>query len=273
MLESINFVICNLLFSFSTMLAIKNIFRLKTNIIYLFVLQIFDISVSLIYLFCGVGLFVFVILKLLALVIMLMLIAEEYSFYKITIQILLVILIYFSMIGFYMFLNLFYKEVLEICFDKKIAKYYNFVINIAIFLQYFTINAINDYFKEYKINKQILKKVSLKVNGQHIEFTGLIDSGNSVVSKNNKPVNIISLQFLKRNLTNDNYEYITKLINYSEVAKCETIDKNFIFIPIVFDKNIEMKIDGGDCKSGLGIVQDSFYNEDDFQCLIHKNFL
>lgn len=273
MVEYINFLVCNFIFSLSAIGLQKKIFSLETKNIYLIFLQIFSLSAGLIYLFCGISFFVFLLLEILALFIMILLTTNEYSFYNITIQFFVLCVLFFAMIGFYEFLYLFYSEVIEQLANKKIAKYYKFVIILAIFLQYYVINAIIDYFKESRLNKKLLKNVSFLLFGQHIEITGLIDSGNSVTTKTNIPVIIISKKILQKYLSQNNYENITKAISDCEVVNCKTVSKEMFKMPVIRGNFLEIKIDEKKCCCALGVVENSFYDEDKFECLIHRDFL
>ncbi len=273
MVEYINFLLCNFIFSLSAIILQKKIFSLQIKNIYLVFLQIFSLSAGLIYLFCGISFFVFLLLEILALFIMILLTTNEYSFYNITIQFFVLCLLFFAMIGFYEFLYLFYNEIIKQLINKKIAKYYKFVIILAIFLQYYVTNAVIDYIREMNLNKKILKNVSFLICGQHIEITGLIDSGNSVTTKTNLPVIIISKKILKKYLFQSNYENITKLLSDGEIVSCKTLSKETFEMPVIQGNFLEIKIDKKKCCCALGVVENSFYDEDKFECLIHRDFL
>ncbi len=273
MIENLNFLVCNFIFSLSAIILLKKIFEFQAKNIYLIFLQIFSLSAGIIYIFCGISFFVFLLLELLSLFIMIVLTTDKYSFYNITIQFFILCLLFFAMIGFYEFLYLFYMEIIRQITNKKIAKYYKFIIILAIFLQYYVINAIIDYFKEIRLNKKLLKKVSFLLFGQHIEITGLIDSGNSVTTKTNMPVIIISKQILEKKLSQINYENITNILKKSEAITCKTISRENFEMPVIQGSFLEIAIDKKKCCGALGVVENPFYDEDKFECLIHRDFL
>ncbi len=276
MLYYIEFYVCNLIFDFSTTIIYKNIFALKCKNIYLLMLQIFSIVISTLYLFCKLSILILILLKILMALLICLLTEERYSFKNITTKFLLFTCLIFVVFGLYCFLTLFYIEILNGIFYQKNAKSFKFVVIIAIFMQYLVIFCINSSLNKKKNFKKFLAKVEFNILSEHIKCIGLIDSGNMLYDEKTKlPVVIVSLQILKKYISKINYELITISMNNTRKVECIGVDGKKFKIPIfdICDGEVECGGERKSVKFTLGVLEEKIYDINEYECLLHRDFI
>ena len=125
-------------------------------------------------------------------------------------------------------------------------------------------------------------KVSFLLFGNHIQINGLLDSGNSLYdTKTGKAVIIVSLNAIKKFISIDDYKKLCgdeathyKIINQ---LQCSTVGEKKVTLPIIDigEVVIENFEDGAQkkFKCVIGITKEDFLEKNDYECLLHREFI
>lgn len=276
MVDLINIFVSSFVLDFSSSVLSKKIFKLSPSSIYIFLLQIFNIAPVVVYVFCGIKFYELLLFKMAANFIFCLLITDSFKFLDVFKLWFFYLMIMFSLYGFSVFVAEFFKVVLESIFHQKIAKNFNFVIIIGVFLYFIAIFCFFCKLAKQKSFNNYLAKVSFKLYGKHIEITGLLDSGNSLIDlKTNKPVIVISSNSLKKHFMDFDFKNVLESGFCSRSICCESAGGSVFQMPIVSIDNVSVK--QGEIKKEmkcmLGIVNQKFYDEKNYDCLIHRDFI
>ncbi len=275
MVYYINVLVTNLLIDYLSVVLIKQFFKLTSGFVYLFLIQIFSVAATVIYLFCGLEFYQFLLCKILAEFIIVFLISDSFKFVNILKLWWFYVLIMFSVYGFSEFFAVLLYSLFKFYFDIKIAKNHKFVLIISVFV-YFIANFC--FFCKMSKNKHLknnLAKVSFFLYGKHIEITGFLDTGNSLIDKTTgKPVIVISANCLKKYFKNFKFQGLKKGEFCDRLISCECAGGTAFEMPIVKIDKVCVCHDGErkHISCMLGIVNQNFYDEKKYDCLIHRDF-
>lgn len=272
----VNFIMTNFILDLLIGCMIKKINKLQVKFVEILFLQIFNIAVAVIYLFCGINFFVFLILKLLANAIICSLITDVFKLKKILNLFLVYVFVMFSIYGFFEFLVLFIESVLKQQFNIKTANYLHFIIIIGLFLYFHVIYCVIYKFQKDKPLQKFLCEVSFFINEKHIEIIGLLDSGNGLYdTKTGKPVVVVSSKTLKKYFEDFEFEMLMKNGFCSHTVNCEMADGHRFEMPVIENVRLMLKQNGiaktFDCS--VGIISKRLSSKKDFDCLLHRDFI
>lgn len=276
MIHYIDFIISNFIFDFSATLIYKRVFNLKVKNFYLALLQIMTICASMIYIFCIKSIVIYLLLKLVFYIIIILFTTENYLINNLLVKFATFEILILIVFGGYVFIGLFYCEIINGLFGVKTAKMFKYFVNIAIFIQYTLIFCVIRYFENVKMKKEFLAQIEFCLLNQHIKITGLIDSGNMLYDeKTGFPVVVISLKILKKYLSVNNYELITILLKQARVLECVCVNEEKFKIPIVDVCDCVVNCIGEKTKQKfvLGVIQKNIDTISKFECLLHRDFI
>ena len=275
MIYYINFFVSNFVLDFFVGVLLKKDFRLSVKKIELFFLQIFNLAPVVLYLFCGFEFYAFLLMKILSNFLICLLITDSFKFLNLSKLFAFNLFIGFSVYGFCEFFKLIFKVVFESYFNQKIAKNLDFMVIIAMFCYFSVIFAFFKKMSKEKTIRNFLSKVSFCLYGKHIEVVGLLDSGNSLVdTKTGKGVIVISAKSLRNFFDNFDYEMVLKNGFCSRKISCEVAGGLCFEMPVV-DIGKATVASGFEKKSFdcvLGIVNQKFYDEKRYDCLLYREF-
>lgn len=280
MVYYINFIFICLAADVCIMFSLKVIFKLKSSILYILFLQVFTISISFIYLFCGIKFYQFVLLKSLSYIVINLLITDYYKIKVLVEMLLLEIILMFSVYGIFKFLTLFVNAVINEFFCIKIDQNYNFIIIFCLLCYFFAIFWLMQRVSKTKKIRSFLSKVSFYAFGKHIQITGLIDTGNSLYDSNTgKAVAVVEVSALKKYLSKTDYNNLI-IGDYSKFAIISSLSYVSVggkesVMPIINIGSIMIENEGVynkyDCV--LGIVNQKFKDGEGYQILLHRDFV
>lgn len=272
---AINFIV-DLVLCFT----LKKMFKLSCSKLGVFFLQILNICASAIYLFLELKFYEFVLLKIVADFVICLIITDSYKFSKILILFATSLLIMFSYYGFSKFIIKFVQSIFNEVFCIKLPYFCDFLIIFALFCYVFAIFALIHKLSKNKNLKTFLRKVSFLAFGKHIEIVGFIDTGNVLYDTKTKlPVIVLKCDSLKNFLPSKIYKNITNgnfsKLGVSHYIKCVSVAGKQMEIPIINIKKATIS-DGCDSKTFecvIGIVNHRFENSNEYDCLLHRDFV
>ena len=277
----ISFSIINLILDFSILLMVNFYAKLYVKKVEMVITLIFSLFPSIMLICYHISFFLFVIIKVLDYFVLTLLITDEYKLSRLFQLNSILVFSMFSVYGFMEFFIEFVKTLFLVEFNIKIGVFYHFLIVFAVFLYIFALVMFFGKLSKKKNIQNFLYTVSFFLFGKHIEITGLLDSGNSLYdTKTGKAVMIVSLYSLKKYLSEDDYENLlfdrSISLGASSYATCVTVGGNNVQVPI-FDIG-EVKIEQTDgstkiCKCVLGITKEKFAENDEYDCLLHREFI
>ena len=109
---------------------------------------------------------------------------------------------------------------------------------------------------------------------QHIEITGLCDTGNSLVDEvTKKPVVVLSFEALKKYFKNMTFEDVLNMSSRS--IKCVTAGENSIELPLIEIGEIYLESFGKKTKykTILAVTKQRFFDLKKYECLLHRDFI
>ena len=273
------FGICFIL-DFVKDLTIKRMFRLSAKVLEIAFLQILNLSILSIYLYCKLKFYQFILLKILISLIIILLITDDYKFSKLATLFCVSNFLMFSYFGFARFFTILTNAIIIELFGIKTPYFCNFIIIFANICYIFAIFSIIKNLTKRKIINNFLKKVSFNAFGKHINLTGLIDTGNVLYdSKSKLPVVLVSTYSLEKYLPKNTYKNITnnnfKDIGVDHYLKLVTVSDKMFNIPVLKVKEVMIEEDGGYkvFNAAVGIVCHKFENQKKYDCLIHRDFV
>ena len=278
----ISFSIINLIVDFVIIEMINYYCKLYNKFYEIILLMVFSLVPTFVYIFYKIEYYQFILLKILDYFIFTLLMADKHSFSRIIFLFSFFIFSLFSIYGFIEFFIQFVKIVFNSLFKINLGIFYDFIIVFALFLYIVAlIIFFGNMFNKGNI-QSFLYKVSFSLFDNHIEINGLLDSGNSLYdTKTGKAVVIVSLSSIKKFISKEMLEKLfsekyDELHTFNKVS-CVTVGGNKITIPIIDigEVKIEQASQGKSktCKCVLGITKEKFAENNDYECLLHREFL
>lgn len=274
MMENVSFILSDFIFDLSLCVILKKCFKLQVSYFYVLFIQIPSVLVSVVYLFFDISFFVFLLLKILSLFLVCLLTTNSYKGQEFFLFFGFSILIFFSYLGFLSFLILFLKSCVFLIFGIKIAKLYNFTLIFGIILYFLINNCVLSKILNLQNLKKFIHKVSFVLMNQHIEITGLCDTGNSLVDEvTKKPVVVLSFEALKKYFKNMTFEDVLNMSLRS--IKCVTAGENSIELPLIEIGEIYLESFGKKTKykTILAVTKQRFFDSKKYDCLLHRDFI
>lgn len=273
----LSFFIINLIVDFSIIILINYFSKLYNSKIEIVKAIIISLLPSIIFIIFSLKIYQFLLLKIIVNIFVSMLITDNFRVTKILYLYGLLILLMFSIYGFVGFFIEFIKIAFFTYFGIKIGILYDFIVVFALFLYIFALIILfGNMFKKQNI-QSFLYNVSFYLFEKHIEITGLLDSGNALYdTKSGKAVIIVSLKAIKKYLDEEIYENL--LFNnykYDEV-ECVSVGGNKFKIPIIDIGEVSIKNSSEElkvCKCVIGLTNEKFAENENYQCLLHREFL
>lgn len=275
----IYFCVCFII-DFVKDMTLKKLFKLSSNVLEIVFLQILNMSILAIYLFCELEFYQFVLLKILISMVIVLLMTDSYKPSKVFSLFFISNILMFSYFGFYKFFALLARAIIIELFSIKLPYFCDLIINIAIFCYVFAVFAIINSFARKRIINNFLRKVSFLAFGKHINLTGLIDTGNVLYdNKTGCPVVLVSSYSLEKYLPKNTYENITnnnfKEVGFDHSLKLVTVSNKTFDVPILNVKKVIINNDekSKEFKAVIGIVNHRFENQKNYDCLIHRDLI
>lgn len=276
----ISILIVSLILDFSILVLENRIFHLRIGKVEFFMLMLFSTMPGLIYIFSGLDFLYYFLIKLGFYIFVSIFITDSFEFKRIISLLLSSIFLLFSVYGFGEFFILFVRSIVLLTYGKDLYVLYNCLIIFALSAYIFILVIFFTKMAKRKKIKSLLSKVSFFLFGRHIEITGLIDSGNSLVdTKTKSPVIIIPLSVLKKYLSESECEMIERKqyfgLNISHELEYISVGGVKGKMPIAEIGEIELERNGEvqKCKCVLGIVEENFADSKNYDCLLSRDFL
>lgn len=277
---NICFILLNFIIEYLICYILKTIYKLQIKNIMLFFLQVFNICNCVVYLFLSIKLYEFIMIKIIINMILSLLIIDSYKPKQIFSFIMISLLLLFSVYGISIFMLEIISALEIIIFNKKLSQFVEIMVFFAILLYIFAVFKSVKYLTRKKTIKHFIRKLSFFAFSKHIEFNGLIDSGNSLYdSKTGLPVVLVSVFALKNYLPHNIYKNITngiyndvKIDHYLKVYDAVgAVSK----IPIISVSEV-LIFNEGECnnfKCAIAMVNQVFEKGDEYSCLLHRDFV
>ncbi len=269
----LNIILCIEIFVIDVLvwLLIKKLCRLEIKTSGLLLSLIVSFASLTSFLFLN-KLLILVLIRLIAAIFIALLITNEYQFRQIFVIFGSYILLSLSIYGYYEFLLAIFKSLNLIIFDSL---YSNIIFALCFAVFYIILYLLVALLKKQKVIHDFLADVSFFLGGKHIRLKGLIDSGNHVYdSQTSLPVVLLSFDSLKRFMPLASFAYITDVLS-SHCEKCVLVGGKTIYVPIVSVDGCEVSKNGKTraLKFAIGVVQQKFYDEKRYDCLLHRDFV
>lgn len=278
----ISFSLTSLIIDFALIFLINYYYKLHNKKVHYFIILIFLTIPSICWIYYKFSYFKLIFYKIISYFFASIIITNVFDFKKILTIYASLIVMFFSIYGFAEFFINFVKVVFLELFNTKIDTICHFIIVLSLFI-YLMILVI--WFSNMSNKKEIenfLYKVSFSLFGCHIKINGLLDSGNSLYdTKTGKAVIIVSYSALEKFISR--YDYKMLCINNKRYCgiinelSCATVGDKNVTIPIIDIGKIEIEdLDG--CKTKtvecvLGLTNENFIEKNDYQCLLHREFI
>lgn len=277
----ISFSLINFILDFSIILMVNFYAKLYVKKFEFVMTMVFSIFPTVFLIAYKFEFSIFVLIKILDYFVLTLLITDEYKFSRILFLNSVLIFSMFSVFGFAEFFVEFVKTVFLFEFNIKLGVFHHFLVVFALFLYIFALMVFFGKMSKKKNINNFLYSVSFFLFGNHIEITGLLDSGNSLYdTRTGKAVIIVSLYSLKNYISKECYEDLlldkAGLLGAVSMVTCVTVGGNNVNIP-VFDVG-EVKIEQSDksfkmCKCVLGVTKEKFAESEEYDCLLHREFI
>lgn len=247
-------------------------YNLRLNLFQLTISQLSTVAILILHYFLNTTIFELVLMNIFSAFLIVLLITNDYKFSKIFGIFLNFVVYSFSIYGYYRFLLLIFKSLKIINLSSEI--YFDILFAICFVCYYLLLNLSVSLMSKNALVQKNYASVSFSLNQKHITLKGLIDSGNSVYdSESNKPVVIISVNSLKKIIPLATFGYVCDVLA-SHFEKCVVVGGKNIYIPIVSVSDCKITKQGKTQTTQfvVGVVNQNFYDEKKFDCLIHKSF-
>lgn len=252
-------------------LLIKKMCRLEIKITGLLLSLVVSLASLTSFLFLN-NLIFLVLIRLIAAIFIALLITNEYQIRQIFIIFSAYIVLSLSIYGYYEFLLAIFKNLNFAIFESA---YSNIIFVVCFAAFYLILYILVILLKKQKSIQDFLADVSFSLGSKHIRLKGLIDSGNHVYdSQTNLPVVLLSFDSLKKFMPLATFAYITDVLS-SHYEKCVLVGGKTIYVPIVSVDGCEVSKNGKirTEKFAIGVVQQKFYDEKRYDCLLHRDFV
>ena len=251
------FVLGSLIIDYLLWLSVRRLFKLQCSKISIAFLQILNIAFNVIYIVIGLKFHSFILFKILINFIITLLVTDSYKFSNLISLYFSSVVLMFSYYGFAKFTTLLFDAIMLQVFNKNLSIIYDLIVIIVLICYIFAVFSLSHFYEKTKNLKSFLKKVSFLAFGKHIEFVGLLDSGNVLYDTKTKlPVILVSVYSLKNYLPINIYKNIT-INNFNEMGvshylKVVTVDNKNFEIPII--KINTATIDDGENKKNINFL-------------------
>lgn len=280
MVEYLNFILINLTLDLVIIFSVKKFFRLYVSNLFLVFIQTLNVLACAVSIYCSLKFYQFCLIKLAVNFVICLLSINRCSIKELTKIFFFHMVISFSVYGFSALLFKFAKVSLSETLGIDTYGIFNFLLFFCIFLYVLIIYILMRTISKHKETQTFLKRVSFSLASQHIEFIGLLDSGNSLVDKRTgKPVVVVSIGSLKDYLSNSDYERVKtgdfSPLGVSHQTNFVTAGDTASYMPITDIGKITIEDDTGErqVECVLGFVNQNFSSEGGFDCLLHKDFI
>lgn len=282
MVENINFFIINLILDFSIIEMVNLFLKLYVSKVELFAIVIFATFPTFFYLFFMSNYFCFICLKLLDYLILTLLLTDKYTVKKVFELYFIMTMSLFSVYGFSEFFISFTKNIILDIFSVKLDVFYDFIILFALFLYIFLLVCMFGNITKKREIQNFLFDVSFLLFNNHIEITGFLDSGNTLYdTKTGKCVVVVSLDGIKRYLSKIQYQRFLLsdygMLGITNELECQVVGGKKIHLPIIDVGEIELTCKESEetrtCKCVIGITKERFAENEQYECLLHREFL
>ena len=183
MVEYLNFILINLTLDLVVILSIKKFFKLYVSNLFLVVIQILNILCCAFCKYLELKFYQFALIKLAVNFVICLLALNECKLNALVKVFGFHIVLTMSVYGFAMFLLRLVKVSLYDMFELKIYGIFDFLLFFCVFLYVLFIYILMRVLSKRKETQNFLKRVSFSLASRHIEFIGLLDSGNSLFDK------------------------------------------------------------------------------------------
>lgn len=279
MVEYINFFLINLALDFAIIEMCNLIFNLYVSKFEITAIVVFSCFPTILYVFYHIGFVLFIFFKIVDYMILCMLLTDRYSLRRIFDLLFVLMLSMFSFYGFAQFFVLFVKNFVKDVFKTEIKYYYDFVIVLALLLYIIALLAVMGNLAKKRALKDFLFKVSFLLFGKHIEITGFLDSGNTLYdTRTGKCVVIVSAEALSRYFSADEMENLMMSFGADIYRlECITVGGGKVTLPIIDIDEIKLcRAESGEtklCKCVIGISGEKFAENENYECLLHREFI
>ncbi len=276
MLEILNLIITNFLIDCMLSLLLKKIFKLQTSCFEIMMLQFINIAPVIIFGFCEIKFFLFILLKLIAGLLVCLLVTDSFKSKNLARLYFCYLILFFSVYGLTWFLLLFFHSAFQQLTGENVSKVFDFIIFLMVVGYISLIYIFVRTIKNYKTLHDYLAIVSFSIFNKHIEIIGLLDSGNTLKDNlTKKPVIVVSIELMKKYFKDiSRYEFEKSGFCERKINCVSAGGLNFE-MPI-FDIGAVCVKSGSSIKSYdcvLGFVNQKFYDEKNYQCLLHRDFM
>lgn len=272
-MEKINIVLCLFIFELTAEFVALKLYKIRFKLLNVLFFQIPKLCANIVCLWLLKKFWLCVSVKFLAINFSVFFLTDSFKPKRFIFLFLTELIFIFSFGGLFRFLSLWLETTYEDLIMQKIPKNHEFCVIICIILYCFAIFKVVKNIDKNKFLREHLANVSLIINGKHISFYGLIDSGNCLVDPlTRKPVIIVSLNSLKKFLSSEEIDLLLRL--KCRKIKFDTVSGSGFEIPVFDNKNITLKFKEKieDVSCVVGIVDKNFDNGK-FDCLLHRDFL
>ena len=271
-MEKLNIIGTIFILEFVTDFLLAKFFNIKSKFVYLLFLQIPKVCINMICLelieSVGIRLAVKIVSELLNIVFL----TESFDAKTLICMIFAKIVFLFSVTGFLYFVLLWINSSIKNLINIDIDKKYYFLVIFATALYIWGIFVLGKNLGKNRKRKDYLAKVSLNLNGKHMSFSGLIDSGNSLRDNvTRKSVILVSITSLIKYLS---AQEISMLVQGCRQLKIVTVAGSGFSVPIVGVNKLTIETSDGVevISSVLGFVDEKFENGK-FDCLLPRDFI
>lgn len=275
----ISFFLTNLIGDFSEVNLLSKLFKIGLKKIEIFLLMVFSVVPTLVYIFCSVHFMWFVLMKFGFYLFFSVFATDGIKLKEIMSILAFSIILMFSVFGFGEFFILFVNAVFLNFSGKTIPSIFHFIISFALVVYFVLLNLFFKKLSKRKKMKNFLSKVSFFLFGRHIEITGLIDSGNTLCdTKTKKPVVVVPLSVLSKFLSESECGMIRDRryfgLDVSGELEYETVSgKGKMPIVDIGEAKIERNGEVLPYKCVLGIISSNLADEKKYECLLGSDFL
>ena len=278
----ISFAIINFVIDFVIVFLVNSFCKLYVKKINLVTAMIFVCVPTVVYSLYKVDYPIFIFYKIVAYCMISIILTDKMIISKIAYIFSMIIFMFFSVYGFAEFFIKFSEIVIFKIFGLKIDIIYHFIIILALLLYLLIlILFFSSMSKKQNINN-FLYNVSFFLFGKHIQISGLLDSGNSLYdTKTGKAVIIVSLSAIKKFISISDYKkLVSNNFNNKLIVNkidCRTVGEKKVTLPIIDIGEVKIEnFDEGTArtvKCVIGLTNEEFLEKNDYECLLHREFI
>ncbi len=265
---------------FSIFILLKKLFKLNVSKLEIVMLSMLSAIPQIVYIFCELWVGYYFLMKIAFLIFISIFIVDEFKFKRILVLFAFGLILMFSVYGFGKLFVLYIRALFFEITSKKLGVLYDIVIVLGLICYIILLTLFFTKLSKKQKLENLLAKVSFSVFGRHIEITGLIDSGNTLVdTKTKKPVIIVPLSVIKKYISESEYKMILEKnyfgLDISHELEYVSVGGVKGTMPITDIGDVKIKIKGKieTFKCVVGIVKENLTEDKDYECLLHRDFL